>query len=173
MLTGAVFLDVSKVFDTVWINGLLYKLTLLNTPSYIVHTNLSYFRDRTFEASFQTATRSRRRMRAGVNQGGLTSQSSSVCLSTTSPILAPRRVVRLHGQHSHHSHFQQEDATCQLPGVEPQRTQRWLSERRIAIKVSKSTAIIFARDRRQFICYRPVTLFGEPIEWVDTNCYLG
>jgi hypothetical protein len=35
-LTGAVFLDVAKAFDTVWIDGLLYKLTLLNFPSYIV-----------------------------------------------------------------------------------------------------------------------------------------
>jgi hypothetical protein len=29
---GAVFLDVAKVFDTVWIDGLPYKLTLLNFP---------------------------------------------------------------------------------------------------------------------------------------------
>jgi len=36
-LTGAVFLDVAKTFDTVWIDGLLYKLTLLKFPSYIVH----------------------------------------------------------------------------------------------------------------------------------------
>jgi hypothetical protein len=37
-LTGAVFLDVDKAFDTVWIDDLLHKLTLLNFPSYIVHT---------------------------------------------------------------------------------------------------------------------------------------
>ena len=37
-LTGTLFLDVVKAFDTVWIDGLLYKLTLLNFPSYIVHT---------------------------------------------------------------------------------------------------------------------------------------
>ena len=37
-LTGAVFLAVAKAFDTVWIDGLLYKLTLLNFPSYIVNT---------------------------------------------------------------------------------------------------------------------------------------
>jgi len=47
-LTGAVFLDVAKRFDTVWIDGLLYNLTLLNFPSYIVHTISSYLRDRTF-----------------------------------------------------------------------------------------------------------------------------
>jgi hypothetical protein len=37
--------------------------------------------------------------------------------------------------------------------------QRWLSEWRIAINVSKSTEIIFARARRRFIQPRPVTLF--------------
>jgi hypothetical protein len=32
-LTGAVFLDLNKAFDAVWIGGLLYKLTLLKFPS--------------------------------------------------------------------------------------------------------------------------------------------
>ena len=41
--------------------------------------------------------------------------------------------------------------------------QRWLSDWRIAINVSKSTAIIFAGAGRRFIQARPVTLFGEPI----------
>jgi hypothetical protein len=42
--------------------------------------------------------------------------------------------------------------------------QQWLSEWRIAINVSKSTAIIFARARRRFIQPRLVTLLGEPIQ---------
>ena len=37
-ITGAVFLDVAKVFDFVWVDGLLYKLTVLNFPSYLVKT---------------------------------------------------------------------------------------------------------------------------------------
>jgi hypothetical protein len=41
-LTGAVFLDVANAFNTVWINGILYKLTLLNLLSYIVHTISSH-----------------------------------------------------------------------------------------------------------------------------------
>ena len=68
-----VFLDVAKAFDTVWIEGLLYKLTVLNFPSYLVHIISSYLRGRTFEASFLTATSSRRGMRVGVAQGGLIS----------------------------------------------------------------------------------------------------
>jgi hypothetical protein len=89
-LTGAVFLDVAKAFDTVWIDGLLYKPTLLNVPSYIVHTILSYLRGPTFQASFQTATSSRRGMRAGVAEGAL-----------ISPVLFSLYVNNL-PSHSHH-----------------------------------------------------------------------
>jgi hypothetical protein len=42
--------------------------------------------------------------------------------------------------------------------------QRWFSEWGIAINISNSSAIIFARARRRFIQPRPVTLFGEPIQ---------
>jgi hypothetical protein len=69
MLTGAVFLDVAKAFDAAWIDGLLYTLTPLNFPSYIVHTISSYLRGRTFEASFETATSSRPGMRARGRSG--------------------------------------------------------------------------------------------------------
>jgi hypothetical protein len=51
--------------------------------------------------------------------------------------------------------------------------QRWLSEWTIAINVSKSSAMIFARAGRRFIQPRPVTLFGEPIQWVETTRYQG
>jgi hypothetical protein len=50
--------------------------------------------------------------------------------------------------------------------------QRLLTEWGIVINVSKSTAINFTRAGRRFIQPRPVTLFGEPIEWVDTTRYL-
>jgi len=72
-LTGAVFLDVAKTFNTVRMDGLLYKLILLNFPSYIVHTISSYLQGQTFKASFQTATSSCRGMWAGMAQGGLIS----------------------------------------------------------------------------------------------------
>jgi retron-type reverse transcriptase len=72
-LTGSVFLDLAKTFDTVRIEGLLYKLTILNVPSYLVHIISQYLRCRTFEASFRTDKSSSRSMLAGVAQGGLIS----------------------------------------------------------------------------------------------------
>ena len=67
------FLDVAKAFDTVWIESLLYKLTILNFPPYLVHIISSYLRGRPFEEFFLKATSYRLDMRAGVVQGGLIS----------------------------------------------------------------------------------------------------
>jgi hypothetical protein len=72
-LTGAVFLDVAKAFDTVWVDGLPYKLTVLNFLSHLAKTISFYLLGRTFEASFQTATSTFRRVRLGVTQGGMIS----------------------------------------------------------------------------------------------------
>ena len=119
-LTGAVFLDVAEAFDTVWIDGLLYKLTLLNFPSYIVHTISSYLRDRTFEVSFQAASSSRRVMQAGVARWiDLPCPLQSVC-QPHALTLASRRVTSLRGRHGHHSHVPQVDVARQLPGIIPQ-----------------------------------------------------
>jgi hypothetical protein len=173
-LTGAVFFDVAKAFDTVWIDGLLYKLTLLNFPFYIVHTISSYLQGRTFEASFQTATSSRRGMRAGVAQGGLISPVLFSLYVNDMP--APLHHVEL----ALYADDTAVIATSRRPTLLVSYLesylnylQWWLSEWRITINVSNSTAIIFARAGRHFIQPRPVRLFGEPIEWVDTTRYLG
>ena len=68
-LTGAVSLDVAKAFDTVCIDGVLFKGTANIFTSYLVKTISSYLHNKTFEASFQTTTFTRRGMRAGLVQG--------------------------------------------------------------------------------------------------------
>ena len=67
------FLHVAKAFNTVWVDGLLNKLTILKLPSYFVKTISSYLNSRTFEASFQTAESTSRCIRAGLAQGGIIS----------------------------------------------------------------------------------------------------
>jgi len=164
---------VAKAFDTVWIDGLLYNVTLLNFPSYIVHRISSYLPGRTFEASFLTATSSRPGMRAGVTQGGLI---SLVLFSLYVDMASPSHHVEL-ALYANDTAF---IATSRKPTLlvsylesHLNDLQRWLSEWRIAINVSKSTAIIFARAGRRFIQPRPVTLLMEPIQWFETTRYLG
>jgi hypothetical protein len=48
----------------------------------------------------------------------------------------------------------------------------WLWDCRIAINVSKSTAVLFAKTTRRVQRPRPPHLFGEPIKWVETAILL-
>jgi hypothetical protein len=142
-LTGAVFLDVAKAFDTVWVKGLLYKITVLNFPSYLAKTISSYFDCRTFQTSFESATSTCRGMRAGVVQGGLV---SPVLFSLyVNDISTPSRHVEL-AQYADDTALV---ATSRSPSllvgyleVYLDRLERWLRDWRIAINASKSTAVL-------------------------------
>ena len=165
--------DVAKAFNTIWINGLLYKLTLLNLPSYLVHTIRSYLRRRMFEVSFQTATPSRRGMRAGVAQGRLI--STVIFNLYVNDMPSPSQHVEL----ALYADDTAIIATSRKPTLLVSYLESyfnylrwWLNDWRIAINVSKSTTIKFARSGQHFIQPQPVTLFGEPIQWVNTTRYL-
>jgi hypothetical protein len=162
-LTGAVFVDVAKAFDTVWVDGLAYKLMALNFPSYLVKTTQSYLRSRTFEASFQAATTSRRGMRAGVAQGRLISPILFSLYVNYMP------VPSLHVELALYADDTAVIATSRKPVLLVSYLESyladfelWLRKWRIAINVSKSMAMLFTQRRIQ--TPRPVALFGEPIQ---------
>jgi hypothetical protein len=149
-LTGAVFLDVAKAFDTVWFKGFLCKLTVLNFQSYLVKTISSYLDCRTFQTSFQSATTTCRGMRAGVVQGGL-----------LSPVLFSLYVNDIPTLSRHVELAQYVDDTALLATSRSPsllvvyleayfgRLERWLRDWRIAINVSKSTAVLFVKVARR------------------------
>jgi retron-type reverse transcriptase len=151
-LTGAVFLDVAKAFDTVGTDGLLYKITLLNLPSYIVQTISSHHSGRTFVASFQTATSSRRVMRAGVDQGGLISHVLFILYVNGLPSPSHHVELALYANDTVVIDTSR-NPTLLVSYLESYLNdlQRWLSEWKTDINVSKSTAFIFARAGRRFI----------------------
>jgi hypothetical protein len=72
-LTGAVSFDFAKAFNIVWVEGLLYRLTVPNFPSCLVKAISSYMNSRTFEASFQTTSSPCRCMLNVVAQSGIVS----------------------------------------------------------------------------------------------------
>lgn len=89
--TDAVSLHVANASDTLWNNGLLYKLTVLNFPSHLVKTT-SYLEHRMFQTYFQSATSTCRRMRATVGQSGVVSVLFSL---TVNDIATPSCNVEL------------------------------------------------------------------------------
>jgi hypothetical protein len=173
-LTGSLFLDVAKAFNTVWVDGLLYKLTILNFPSYLVNAISSYLNGWMFEVSFQTATSPSRRTRAGLAQGGIISPVLfSLYVNDTPPPSRHFELALYADDTAVIATFRQpvllikylETYLCDL--------ERWLSEWRITINVSKSSTMLFAKTDRRILKSQAVQLFGEPLQWVDDTHYLG
>lgn len=71
--TGLILLDIEKAFDTVWHNGLLYKLTTANIPKYICNIIADFLHNRTFAVSVNKSTSSFKNIPAGLPQGSILS----------------------------------------------------------------------------------------------------
>lgn len=71
--TGMVLLDIEKAFDTVWHDGLLYKLSLFGTPMYLIKLIASFLRDRSFVVDVRGKQSSHKSIPAGVAQGSVLS----------------------------------------------------------------------------------------------------
>jgi hypothetical protein len=145
-LTCAIFLDAAKTFNTVWVDGLLFKLTALNFPYYLVKIISSYLHNRTFEASFLTATSTRRNMRAGVAQGGLVSPVLFSLYVIDMPVPSRHVKLALYADDTAIIATSRNSAPLiryletYMSGLE-----WWLREWRIAINVSKRNAVLFAK----------------------------
>ncbi|GFV70768.1 probable RNA-directed DNA polymerase from transposon BS [Trichonephila clavipes] len=69
--TGAVFLDIQKAFDRVWISGFIYKLITNNFPAPLIHIINSYLVNRIFKVRVNNTFSLPHRVNIGVTQGSL------------------------------------------------------------------------------------------------------
>jgi Reverse transcriptase (RNA-dependent DNA polymerase). len=66
-------LDVSKAFDTVWLDGLRYKLLTMQLPTYLTRWASDYIRERTAHVKIRNTISNEFELRAGTPQGGVLS----------------------------------------------------------------------------------------------------
>ncbi|GFW16009.1 RNA-directed DNA polymerase from mobile element jockey [Trichonephila clavipes] len=67
--TGAVFLDIQKAFDRVWISGLIYKLITNHFPPPLIHIINSYLVNRTFKIRVNDTLSLPHNVNIGLTQG--------------------------------------------------------------------------------------------------------
>lgn len=71
--TGMVLLDTEKAFDTVWHNGLIFKMIHLNFPAYLIQLCASFLSNRTFQLRLNKSVSEVYPIPAGVPQGSVIS----------------------------------------------------------------------------------------------------
>lgn len=69
--TLAVSIDLKKAFDTVWINGLIFKMKLLNFPLELTKLIFSFLSNRSFSLKFNNKVSHSFPIKAGVPQGSI------------------------------------------------------------------------------------------------------
>lgn len=71
--TGLILLDIEKAFDTVWHNGLLYKMVAANMPKYICKIVSQFLEDREYAVSVNQSVSPFKSIPAGLPQGSILS----------------------------------------------------------------------------------------------------
>jgi hypothetical protein len=69
--TLALFLDIERAFDKVWITGLISKLIKAGIPAQFIHIIHNYLNNRAFTVVHGNFESTRRPIRAGVPKGSL------------------------------------------------------------------------------------------------------
>lgn len=69
--TIAAFLDIEKAFDTMWVEGLIFKMINMKFPSYLTKIMLSYLKDRKFRVKLGDQLSDAVSVNDGVPQGSI------------------------------------------------------------------------------------------------------
>lgn len=169
--SGILALDVTAAFDSVWHNGLLYKLANSGLKKGYVMLVASYLHNRTFEVKVGDKTSTTRKVKAGVPQG-----------SVLGPILYNLYTADIPTTEQTTSAFYADDSAYIASSLSPQlietrlqdvltKIERWATLWRVKINAEKSQCVLLSkRSNRHQLNLR---LFDKNIQQTPTVKYLG
>lgn len=168
--TGSVFIDVSKAFDKVWYEGLLYKLKLFNTPKYLFNIIKSFLSNKQFSVKINDSNSNLQPISAGVPQDSkLGPILFNIFISDISE--SPRTNMALFADDTAiYSESRNLEATTYNLQNHLNILSRWCKSWKIQINASKSSAVIFSL--RRYSTPPPLKFDSESIPWQPFVKYL-
>lgn len=170
--TAAIFLDVEKAFDRVWIPGLIYKLKEYNIPIQMVNLIEGYLRNRSYHVNINNENSSRRNIEAGVPQGSIL--GPLLFNLYTADIPEPKRATI--AQYADDTAIYYSNRRLDFTNIHLENDLDniidWYDRWKIKINPQKTTAVFFQHRRRP---RKPneIKLQGEKIKWTGKVKYLG
>ncbi|GBN95719.1 RNA-directed DNA polymerase from mobile element jockey [Araneus ventricosus] len=168
--TAAVFIDIAKAFDRVWIDGLIYKMHKLEIPRQLILLIQSYLKGRNFTVRVEKELSTLRNTEAGVVQGSRLGRHcfnifiNDICQmpETQLALFADDTAIMCTGPNGA---LNVENLNRHLAELE-----KWLIRWKIKINVDKCQAVCFTRARK---LPPPPKLFRRTIPWCNETKYLG
>ncbi|UYV67488.1 hypothetical protein LAZ67_5000882 [Cordylochernes scorpioides] len=173
-LTGGIFFDISKAFDKVWHEALLYKMAKKNLPGDIIRMTKSFLCDRNLRVKVKDVLSTPRKIRAGVPQGSVIGPTffnifidDYPCPNGMSLHLYADDAATLVSAFNLDTIYLKLQEALVFVNI-------WCDEWRVELNPQKTEAILFS-DKRLKV-KKPLEDLGypdEPIKWKDSVRYLG
>ncbi|UYV74396.1 hypothetical protein LAZ67_11003372 [Cordylochernes scorpioides] len=173
-LSGGIFFDISKAFDKVWHEALLYKMAKKNLPGDIIRMTKSFLCDRNLRVKVKDVLSTPRKIRAGVPQGSVIGPTffnifidDYPCPDGMSLHLYADDAATLVSAFNLDTIYLKLQEALVFVNI-------WCDEWRVELNPQKTEAILFS-DKRLKV-KKPLEDLGypdEPIKWKDSVRYLG
>ena len=166
-----VYLDISKAFDKVWLQGLLYKLQQYGFADSYIHLLRSYLIGRTFYVTCGGCRSTTRPIRAGVPQGAVLSPLLYSLYTADVPI-TDRCFAATYADDTAFFTVSQRLNLCHSYLQEQLNAyQQWATRWRLQINAEKSVAVLYSKRRKDDL--PPLTYQNKNIPYRTQARYLG
>ena len=145
--TTAVFLDVEKAYDSVWYDGLIFKLIDYKFTDYIIHIISSFLHQRTYQVKVDNTLSAIKEMSAGVPQGSVLAPTLYNLYTSDLPSHNQCQIAQYADDTVlYYKHFSIINSTNNISHHLRHMTQ-WCNKWRIKVNEEKSNVVIFTQRR--------------------------
>lgn len=172
--TGLVSLDIQKAFDTVWHNGLLYKLQKIELPRYLINIIRSYLKNRTFRVCVKNELSDEKAIAAGLPQGSILAPLLFNIYMHDIPTHKNTQILQYADDTAIFSASAKIEILTKKLQEHLLQIDHYLDTWKLKLNTQKTEAILFTNKQKQTIDKQKTLQIGaDKIPWANTIKYLG
>ncbi|GFU96231.1 RNA-directed DNA polymerase from mobile element jockey [Trichonephila clavipes] len=169
-ITGAVFLDIQKAFDRVWLTGLTFKLITYNIPPPLICLLHFYNSARSFQVRVKNTLSNTKQICYGVAQGSLLGPLLFNLYINDIPDYTLTKINMFADDTAVHTTYKRISSVTYALNKHLKLLEKYYDQWKISINVEKSAAVIFTKKRT---LPPPPTMYNTTIPWSQSTKYLG
>lgn len=147
--TGMILLDIEKAFDSIWHDGLIYKLIKMKLPSYLIHMINAFIRNRKFAVHVNRSTSDLIDIPAGLAQGTCISPILYAIFVADMPVADQTEAAMYADDTSVYTSAKQSKTIINRLNEAFSVMQQFFDMWKIKINTTKTQAIIFPFDNKR------------------------
>lgn len=172
--TGMILLDIEKAFDSIWHDGLIYKLIKLKIPTYLIRTINSFIRNRLFTVHINQSTSNAVKIPAGLAQGTCISPILYALYVADIPIPNNSEIALYADDTAIYTSANRSNTIIKRLNISLQTLKQYFAQWRIKLNTTKTQAILFKfNNKRKRIPSISLKDGQNTIDIADTVNYLG